>query len=229
MKNQMTVWFAFTLSFAAVAELSAAVQTNDDQQKALELLHRIEGRPGKSPSNNTAPATTGLREPTFAEAEQLYLQGKITAKEFQQFLEGHKLDPAKLASPSSQTQAVEVLRRELNKAEASRGKSAEPTSKPEALSGSAKQNTDASPPAEQSGLSELEQKMDELLRLKSAREKAANATNAVSNISTNAVAAPQGPKTKRQRLDELLKLYIDGKIAGAEYNEKRGKLIADPN
>jgi len=68
--------------------------------------------------------------------------------------------------------------------------------------------------------------MDELLRLKAAREQAA-LTNALAASATNSAAA--APKTKRQRLDELLKLYIENKIPEAEYNEKRSKIIAEPD
>ncbi len=65
--------------------------------------------------------------------------------------------------------------------------------------------------------------MDELLRLKAAREN----TN-LPNAATNNANAP-APKTKRERLDALLKLYIDGKLSDAEYKEKRAKLISEPD
>ncbi len=85
----------------------------------------------------------------------------------------------------------------------------------------------APPPAEaarQQKISEVEARLDEILRQKEAREKAA-LTNAAA--STNNI--PTTPLTKRQRLDALLKQLIDGKISGAEYNEKRAKLIAEPD
>src|SRR6185503_6432660 len=62
---------------------------------------------------------------------------------------------------------------------------------------------------DQAAISEVEKKMDELIRLKNARD----ATN-VANSATNTLAA--GPKTQRQKLDDLLRLYIDGKITDAE-------------
>ena len=64
--------------------------------------------------------------------------------------------------------------------------------------------------------------MDELIRLKNARD----ATN-VANSATNTLAA--GPKTQRQKLDDLLRLYIDGKITDAEYKERREKVIGEPD
>ena len=62
-----------------------------------------------------------------------------------------------------------------------------------------------------------------MIRQKAARDKAAltNASSATNNI-------PSGPQTKRQRLDALLKQYVDGTISDAVYNEKRGKILAEP-
>ena len=55
---------------------------------------------------------------------------------------------------------------------------------------------------------------------------ARDATN-VANSATNTLAA--GPKTQRQKLDDLLRLYIDGKITDAEYKERREKVIGEPD
>lgn len=92
----------------------------------------------------------------------------------------------------------------------------------------ARENTNATPtPVEatrQQKISEVEARLDEMLKQKEAREKAAltNATAATNNI-------PATPQTKRQRLDALLKQMIDGKITGAEYTEKRAKIVAEPD
>lgn len=92
----------------------------------------------------------------------------------------------------------------------------------------ARENTNAAPTpdeaARQKKISEVEARLDEMLKQKEAREKAA-LTNAAST--TNNV--PAAPLTKRQRLDDLLKKMIDGKITGAEYNEKRAKIVAEPD
>lgn len=92
----------------------------------------------------------------------------------------------------------------------------------------AREDTNAvAPPAEaarQQKISEVEARLDEMLRQKEARDKAA-LTNAAA--STNNI--PATPQTKRQRLDALLKQMIDGKITGAEYNEKRARIVAEPD
>jgi len=215
MKNQTIVLLTLGVACAAGA-FAASDATNDIHQKALDVLRKtIDSLENKqAPPSNTAPPA---REPTFADVEQLYLKGKITAREFQKYLEDHKLDPAKLTNHETQSRAVEVLRKEVDKAEAGRPNSAAA----KASSPAQETRTD-----EQSGLSDLDKKLDELLRLKAARETTI-ATNTASLRGTNAAAA-SAPKTKRQRLDDLLKLYIDGKIAEADYKEKRGKLIAEP-
>ena len=91
----------------------------------------------------------------------------------------------------------------------------------------ARESTNAAPTpdeaARQQKISEVEARLDEMLRQKEAREKAA-LTNATA---TNNISAT--PQTKRQRLDALLKQMIDGKITNAEYNEKRAKIVAEPD
>ena len=91
----------------------------------------------------------------------------------------------------------------------------------------ARENTNAVPTpdeaARQKKISDVEARLDEMLRQKEAREKAAlTNANATNNISAT-------PQTKRQRLDVLLKQMIDGKITNPEYNEKRAKIVAEPD
>jgi len=92
----------------------------------------------------------------------------------------------------------------------------------------ARENTNSIPTpdeaARQKKISEVEARLDEMLRQKEAREKAAltNAASATNNV-------PAAPLTKRQRLDDLLKKMIDGKITSAEYSEKRAKIVAEPD
>jgi len=209
---------ALGLTWNVVALGAPAQSTNDAQQRALDVLRQtMDGLQQKpTPNRRTAPAT--VREPTFAEVEQLYLHGKITAKEFQKYLEDHKLDPAKLATSRKETNTFGSVQ-------------STPAFKPDTSGKAREAQTNSSeavqPPPDQPGLSELEKKMDELLRLKAARENGA-ATNGVSKAPTSA-AIPPAPKTKRERLDALLKLYIDGKIPEADYKDKRAKLIAEPD
>jgi len=228
MKNQRTILLAVGLLWAAAAG-GASPETNDVHQQALDVLRKAMDT--LEPKYKTPPPAKGRpgREPTFAEAEQLFLQGKMSARDYQKYLEEHKVDPAKPTNTDPQSRAVEVLRNEISKAEAGGSKPEAPSAQPGETPTAKLPGALAEPPPgpEQSKLSEVEQKMDELLRLKAARE-AAVATNSVSATTTN-LPAPPTPKTKRQRLDELLKLFIDGKIPEAQYWEKRGKLLDEPD
>ena len=213
--------------------------TEERQRKALEVLRRTideQQKGGKVvPPSRTAPPSH--REPTFAEIERQYLEGKISAKQFQKYLQDHKIERVPVSLPTNsaaQTRGPEVVRKEAPKTTLNPPQTAaiappatvspKTNTLPPPVAAEVKlEKPDATP--EPSALAEVEKKMDELLRLKAARDQA---TNAVSNAAPNS-ASPPAPKTKRQRLDELLKSYIDGKIPEAEYREKRAKLIAEPN
>src|SRR5437762_3355049 len=221
MKNQRTMLILLAVAWSTATE-AAPVPTNDVHEKALQVLRQtMDALENRQP----APAKTPpAREPKFADVEQLYLQGKITAREFQRYLEDHKLDPAKL--PKHDAVPGEVQGK--NSAKSGPGQpSASAVALPKAPPAGGT-NLDAEPGVNPSSLSDLEKKMDELLRLKAARE-GEGVTNSPAGTTTNAAAHPSAPKTKRDRMDDLLRLYINGKIPEAEYKEKRAKLLAEPN
>jgi len=141
-------------------------------------------------------------------------------------LEDHRLDPARVPNRDSQAKAIDVLRNQTNKPVGVPSKLGTPVSR-DALAAKQPETNEVTPTPEQSSLSDLEKKMDELLRLKAIREAAAT-NNAASNTATSA-PGPVVPKSKRDRLNDLLKLYIDGKIQDAEYKEQRAKLVTEPD
>jgi hypothetical protein len=151
--------------------------------------------PAAAGTATVAPMATPKPELSFAEMEQMYLDGKITAKQFQKYLQDHTAPPVTAAL-------------------------ARDTGTPPALPPPVPANAEASTttPAGQTVLTDVDKKLDDLLRAKAEREK--SATNN---------AAPAGPKTKRQRLDEILKQLVDGKISDEEYKAKREKILAEPN
>ena len=83
---------------------------------------------------------------------------------------------------------------------------------------------EAAPSPDQAAISEVEKKMDELIKAKAIRDQ--QATN-MANSATNAATA-SAPKTQRQKLDDLLRMYIEGKVTEAEYKERREKILTDP-
>jgi hypothetical protein len=212
---------------------------------------------------NTPPR----RPPTIAELERAYLDGRITAKEFQQYLKQAQQQPPVTApppqsSPQSSLPAtqpavqphppgstqgastnVDVNARALEMLRKLTGKTNEPVSvvrgpsvnpqasrPPQAVGNPAPPTTQPppstvqpAPPAEVANpaITDAESKLNELLKAKEAREKAAqSATNA---------PASNGPKSKRQRLDDLLKQFIDGKMSEAEYKQRREKIVGEPD
>lgn len=180
-------------------------------------------------AQTNAPARRPL---TLADVERLYLDGRITAKEFQHYLKEVQLQPQPTAPPApvatnqpapvplrgtattqQQAQALQMLRKVM-------GKTNDPVVIPSAQTNAAAPSPLPPPDAANPAITDVETKMNELLRLKEAREKAAKA-------GTNAPSAG-APKTKRQRLDDLLKQFIDGKMTEAEYKQRREKIVAEP-
>ena len=181
-------------------------------------------------AQTNAPAPRPL---TLPELEQLYLAGRITAKEFQQHLKEVKVQspqarptmaagatnqptpvhPRGAATSDQQARALEMLRKVT-------GKTNDPVTIPTPQTNAAVPTPAPPPDVADPAIKDVETKMNELLRLKEAREKAAKpATNA---------PASNAPKTKRQRLDDLLKQFIDGKMTEAEYKQRREKIVGEP-
>lgn len=196
----MKVWEAIFVTLIGAAVAQEQPPLTEDQRKAQELLKKtIEERQKNNPALQTNAPAPRL---TQAEIEQQYLTGKITAKQFQQYLRQQPTTKPQV-SPEKQAEALQMLRTltgKTNTPPAAAGKIIEPASEP------------ANP-----AITDVESKIRELEKAKEAREKATN--------------APTGgaPKTKREKLDALLKQFVEGKISDAEYKERRAKLIAEPD
>jgi hypothetical protein len=178
-----------------------------------------------SPAQITAPATNAVAQPKLSEMERRYLDGKISAREYQRFLQTYRPEPPASAPAAAATndvhaRALEVLRKTAPNVAANRPGPAitEPLPEP------AHPETDTNDTARAAALNDVESKLDELIRLKRAREQTTN-VNVTATSTTN---APAAPKTKRERLDEVLRLYIAGKLSDAEYKDRRAKILAEP-
>ena len=190
----------------------AQTQTNESQQKALEVLRETLRNLETNTVTRAKPSSGSLRDLAYPLAERQFIEGKMSAKEFQRYLDDHNFDPANLPRADAQKRALEVLHDQL--------------SKPAPTAQNLAQPVTPAPAPEDAGLVELENKMDRLLQLKAARESGA-ATNALSKGGTNA-AAPAAPLSKRDRLNELLRLVVAGKLTDAEYKEQRSKIMSEP-
>ena len=210
---------------------TAPRKTNESNAEAMELLRRVIAEQQKNPDKiiripgltNAVPVKA-----TKADLEKQYLDGQLTAKQYQKALDQLEKDEQKQAAESEKRR-----KREAQQA----AKSAPPTvkkpadeTKPIAVS--------ATPPAiatnlpvvpveltpEQKKLAEVEARIDEMLRQKAERERTA-LTNSIAPA--NPVA--KTPQTKRQRMDALLKQMIDGKISEGDYAAQRNKILAEPD
>ncbi len=201
------------MSFAARAQAPAPMDP-EQQKKALELLHRTILSRERQAAGIGASLTNQLaNDPSLTEMEQQYLAGKISAKQFQKFLQDHKIEMNQVP-PAADThaRALQVLRQMNGPAPAAPAPAAA-----KVAPATAKVAPAATEPPVNSGFPDVEAKMDELIRLKEARDKAA----------TNSTASPT-PKTKRERMDQLLRQLIQGKISDADYKTQREKLLAEP-
>jgi hypothetical protein len=74
------------------------------------------------------------------------------------------------------------------------------------------------PNAEEAAFTDIEKKIDELMVRNAQLQKSA---------ATNAPSAAE-PKTKREKLDQLLRLFISDKLTKQEYEAQRAKILAEP-
>jgi len=215
---------------AAPAARSAA-PTNNAHAEAVELLRKViqeqqqhPDRIIRTPSANSAgrevkaaPAAASVPRPNRAELERQFLEGKMSAKQFQRAVEDLEKNPP----PPAPAEAATAV---------TKGGSKEPALSPKAaasLPGKVVTNqpvtvvTSPEDSPEHKTLTDVEAKIDEILSRRQAQLDAAK-TN------SPATAAPTGPLTKRQQLDALLRSLIQGKITDAEYNAQREKVMALP-
>lgn len=170
---------------------------------------------GQQPS---AAGTNVIKGPTLAEVERQYLDGKITARDFQRFLQTYRA-PRLAPPPGAITNDVHVRALAvLHNTKPNVAANPQGPALTEPLPDPVGATNEIIPDA---ALQDVEGKIDELIRLKQAREQ----TTGASATSTN---APAGPLTKRQRLDAALRLFIEGKLSDAEYKERREKILAEP-
>ncbi len=205
---------------------AAPKKTNAPNAEAMELLRRVIAEQQKNPDKIIRiPASTNALpvKATKADLERQYLAGQLSAKQYQKALD--QLDK------EEQKHAAELEKQ--RKREAQQAAKAAPAKKPAEAKAPvtapappllAATNAPAEQTLEQKKLSEVEARIDEMLRKKAEREKAA-----VNNAAAPTNSPAQTPKTKRQRMDALLKQMIDGKISEADYTAQRAKLLAEPD
>ncbi|HUR45481.1 MAG TPA: hypothetical protein VMZ27_06320 [Candidatus Saccharimonadales bacterium] len=203
-----------TLALLALvlARSHAAPKVDERQQQAIETLRKelaktnqvaAGGSKTKGAGQVTSnPATVPPKEPpSHAEMENLFLTGRISQKQYQAYLKQYPVDPRKTRPPSTTVETVKT-----------------PPVVAPVLPGTApvapvpNQEVDDS-----KKFDTVEAQIEAIIRQKEARDKALK----------NAPPDPE-PKTKREKLNAVLKLYINEKITEQEYNQRRDKILAEP-
>jgi len=181
----------------------------------LAAVAAVAQQPAPVTQAPVAPGTNVLRRPTLAEIERQYLDGKISARDFQKFLQTYRAQPRPAQPVAAVTndvhaRALAVLHNaKPNMAANPQGPAiTEPLPDPAGVTNEPNVAV----------IQDVETKIDELIRLKQARE--TNTSTVVTNI-------PAGV-TKRQRLDSALRLHIEGKLSDAEYKQLREKILLEP-
>lgn len=228
---------ALVLGAIPLAAQTKTASTNAPNGDDVELLRRTLAAQQANPDKvirTPAPAPLLI---TRAELERLYLEGKMTARQHQKALEQLTKDEQARAAEIEKLRLLEALHRQQQaektaaaaiKPPASRTAAPRETTGPAikpAPAAAAVQSPASEPTAEQKKISEVESRIDEMLRQKAERDKTA-LTNAAPKAAAATTAAPL---TKRQRMDALLKQLVEGKISDAEYHEKRNKLLGEPD
>lgn len=184
------------------AELTNAAPARDAAPPAVPKAKAV------AESNPAPPAVmpTTDKKAAAADLERQFLNGKLSARQYQKAL-------ADLQNPSKPAagQAASMSKPALTPAP-SRSTGA----------GVAAPVSPAPPPqatAEQKRVSEVEARIDEMIRQKEARERAAK---------TNSPPATGVKLSKRERLDFLLRQVVEGKLSDEQYKKEREKILADP-
>ena len=138
-----------------------------------------------------------------AALEKQYLEGKLTGRQYQKAL----ADLERKDSSGSPAKSPKLV------------KSPKAGSGPSPALEPAIPTPPPQPTEKQRKVSDVESRLDVMIKEKEARDRAAQ---------TNTPAAP-GPKaTKRERLDFLLKQVVAGKLSDEEYKKEREKILAEP-
>ncbi|MBN2506619.1 MAG: hypothetical protein JXQ71_07990 [Verrucomicrobia bacterium] len=148
-------------------------------------------------TTNAPPASA----PTFEALEKQFLEGKLTARQFQQYVLDFKLGrppaspkpvptpaPARIATPTASTNTPPAA-----------GK---PASDDPAMD----------------RLALMEAQMDRIIQEKTARDRA---------LTNPPAAAASGAKTRRERLDDLLRERIAGRITDEQYKVRWTQIISE--
>jgi hypothetical protein len=216
---------ALAVTLAGLAPLGAQVKpgaTNDSY--TLDLLRRTIEEQRKNPDKVVrAPEpgkAPGATSPEIVDLENQYIQGKISAKQFQRELERIQFEKEQREKAGAPPPPKPVVTPAASPKGATTAGLTAATPKP----------AFATPPPQpnpnQKKLSDVEIKIEEMMQKRLEREKAAREAASAAALTNNPSG---GPPTKRQRLNALLRQVVEGKMTDAEYRVQREKIVAEPD
>ena len=158
---------------------------------------------------------------SLEEAERLFLNGTLSARELQQQIAAFHAARTS-AKPKADAvvgeEAIKVLRQ--SDPDPAKNPPPGPAVKPAQLQQLSGGESLTNHSADED-FAEIESKMDELLRQQRDRERQ------MSNRVSSAKEAPTKPLSKRERLDAILRLHIEGELSEEEYKRQRSAIISE--
>jgi hypothetical protein len=209
---------AILLSNAGLTVISAQT-TPAQQNRALEVLRqKIAEEKQKAPA--PAPAVTNPGPTAPAKAPE----PKVEVPVVEEKKEATPAKPAEESETPAQKRALEAVRKALEQDKASRASSAKPSRSPAVVASPA---AIAEPKIISKPVTTAKEKKPEVK--KKPGTASVQKTEAAETTPAAPIAEiPAGPKTKQQRLAELLDNYNADKITPQQYHEERAKIVAEP-
>jgi hypothetical protein len=183
-----------------ILAVSAAMPAHSQVAKK-RVQERIEELIKKAMAEQEKKPGTNAPSPLqsiYNDIERQYLGGELTARQFMLINQELEL----YARTNLDARALSILPQQLRARFSTEGAAA---------------GTNA-PNAEEAAFTDIEKKIDELMVRNAQLQKSA---------ATNAPSAAE-PKTKREKLDHLLRLFINEKLTKQEYEAQRAKILAEP-
>lgn len=222
------------LSLSALVALAQAAAAQapapgDADAETLRLLRQTIAEQTRHPDKilrtltNDAPVTKPAapaatpRSAAAAELERRYLAGKMSLRDYEKALARLKLQPPGLTNATANAPARSAPTIASSpKAKSPKASSGPPPALEPAFPTPPPQSTER-----QRKISEVESRLDDMIRAKEARERTAQ---------TNEVKTAPGQKlTKREQLDFLLRQVVQGKLSDEEYKKERERILAEPD
>jgi len=197
MKRMMTL----VLALALFAGMRGPLQAQEPTEGRSQPIERPQAAPAPDPLQSIM--------------ERRFLDGKISAKQYQRFLRRQK-PPAVLPEITNTAPQIRVLEMPVPAGPPPRqtAPTFPYTNSPTEPVPTARGTNDG-----KATMGEVEILMMELLRLKAKREEESDSTSPQDIDPT---------RSKRDRLNALLRLFIQKKISEEEYNKWRAQVIAEP-